>query len=145
MDVLSPNEALLSNYEVLRLVEEEQKRQAEQQKKFSNIKYAENTLTIEYETVKYLQGTPASSQTPEQIINLLEKLKKYNLTKAEKLQILNHRPRHIVELYILIEECSDRFKDEDLDGMLNIIYESLPRDDEDNENEFADQMEVEGK
>ncbi|KAJ6353765.1 hypothetical protein OIU76_002729 [Salix suchowensis] len=47
----------------------------------------------------YLVETPACNQTRENINEFLERFKKYNLAKAELLNIINIRPSQTVEIY----------------------------------------------
>ncbi|CAO3575841.1 unnamed protein product [Absidia cylindrospora] len=61
--------------------------------------------------------------------------RQYSLTLGEKVQVLNLRPKSAVEIYLLIEECEERFSEEDLDNMLSIILTTLPRDDDDDPEE----------
>ncbi|KAJ1910111.1 hypothetical protein H4219_006281 [Mycoemilia scoparia] len=141
MHVLEARNAIISNYEVYQLIQEEQQRQSTQQKANPSLKFTENLMTVQYETIKYLKTTPSETQSPEQIAGFMEKFKQYNLTKYEKLQILNHRPKSLVELYILIEECFGRYSDDDLNQMLEDIYQTLPREDD----EVAEEVGTEGE
>ncbi|XP_021905148.1 uncharacterized protein LOC110820081 isoform X3 [Carica papaya] len=52
----------------------------------------------EYKVYDYLFDTAACSQTRECINEFLEKCKKYNLAKAEMLNIINLRPCSVVEI-----------------------------------------------
>ncbi|KAL1934358.1 hypothetical protein VTP01DRAFT_6540 [Rhizomucor pusillus] len=130
MQLIKAQSALLSNYEVLRLIEERQQVQNETKAQDPDSVYPENLLTIQHELSEYLKNTPCSTQTPEQVQQFLEAFSQFELTRAEKLQILNLRPRSTVDIYLIIEECEERFGEEDLDSMLNIIATTLPRDDD---------------
>ncbi|CAG8433833.1 9596_t:CDS:10 [Ambispora gerdemannii] len=124
--------ALLSNHEVLQLLEEMREKQREQDRlNPKNTKHAENFQTIQFEVIEYLKSdqSPVDSQSATQIQSLLDGLKEYPLTKIEKLQIINMRPTSIIELHVLIEEPEDR----DLMGKFPEICElvklHLPRKD----------------
>lgn len=55
------------------------------------------------------------------------------LTKAERLQIINHVPRSIVELHTLVEEITVRFTDLQVDELLSLCHTYLkipPTEDE---------------
>lgn len=65
----------------------------------------ENLYTVEFECLEYLKETPAATQTTQSVAKFLKKLEKVELTRAEKLQIVNTRPRSIVDLYVVIEYC----------------------------------------
>lgn len=130
MQIKTIRSALISNYEVLKLLEESQEAQKQVQKLDPSVEYPEHLRTIQFELTEYLKETPCSTQTSEQLANFLESMSRYELTKAEKLQILNLRPRSTVEIYLIIEECEERFTEEDLEEMLNNIITTLPRDDD---------------
>ncbi|KAI8371468.1 HRDC-like protein [Radiomyces spectabilis] len=140
MQLKKARAALLSNYEVLSLLNEQQNIQKAQQLENPNIEYPEHLRTIQFELTEYLNNVPCSTQTPAQIKRFLEAFQKYDLTRAERLQILNLRPKSAVEIYLLIEECEERFSEEDLEGMLFHILETLPRDDD-----VVEEEDVEGE
>ncbi|GAA5794978.1 RNA polymerase Rpb4-domain-containing protein [Helicostylum pulchrum] len=135
MHIKNIRSALISNYEVLKLLEESQEAQKRVQNADSLVEYPEHLRTVQFELTEYLKETPCSTQTPEQVSDFLQALSKYDLTKAEKLQILNWRPKSTVEIYLIIEECEERFSEEDLEEMLNSIITTLPRDDDEVEEE----------
>ncbi|ELU38260.1 RNA polymerase rpb4 domain-containing protein [Rhizoctonia solani AG-1 IA] len=59
------------------------------------------------------------------IRNLTRSLGKFSLTKSEKLQIVNLAPRQLVELYVIVENLEDRFSDEELTEMLQLVEQSF--------------------
>ena len=63
------------------------------------------------------------------IKTLLERLRPYNLAKAELLMIMNLRPANAGNLNTVVEEMTERFNDEQIDEMLVIIEEVLGRPD----------------
>ncbi|CEI99802.1 hypothetical protein RMCBS344292_13882 [Rhizopus microsporus] len=130
MQIKNARSALITNYEVLRLLEENQQNQKLLQAQDLSIEYPENLRTVQFELTEYLKQTPVDSQTPAQVTNFLEAISQFDLTKAEKLQMLNLRPKSAVEIYLVIEECEERFSEEDLENMINIIMQTLPRDDD---------------
>ncbi|GIY94021.1 DNA-directed RNA polymerase III subunit RPC9, partial [Caerostris extrusa] len=81
--------------------------------------------TIVYETVKYLEETPCATQTPECIKDFLKAIEPYGLTNR-KLQLLNTRPTSLVEIQLLIEESEERFTEEMVNEILNVIATTLP-------------------
>ncbi|KAH8094766.1 RNA polymerase Rpb4-domain-containing protein [Phellopilus nigrolimitatus] len=70
----------------------------------------ENLRTVEVEAIQYLAADyqPTKAQSPEAITQLVRALGAYELTKAEKLQIVNLAPTEAVELYVIVEEIEDR-------------------------------------
>lgn len=117
MEVVDAQAALLSNYEVFSILKD-----AKQSKKHSH----QNVATIVYETSTYLDKTPCAQQSEECVKKFLEALREFKLTKAEKLQLLNHRPTSQVELHFLIAESEERFSDDDLQKILDIAQNILP-------------------
>jgi hypothetical protein len=64
--------------------------------------------------------------TPNSIKTLLQRLRPYNLTKAEVLMIMNHRPTTVAALNTIVEELEQRFEDEAMqEEMVAIIIEVL--------------------
>lgn len=93
-----------------------------------------NLQTIVMELMDYFEKPPSplgSKPLPynkDTIRTLLERLRPYDLTKAEIIMIMNNRPMSPAVLNILIQEFDDRFY-EDVDGIrddiLNIVAEVL--------------------
>ncbi|KAL1733484.1 RNA polymerase Rpb4-domain-containing protein [Schizophyllum commune] len=152
MEVVKARSALLSNYEVLSLLQELESDFIARSKTAVRIKkeeeaagglgstrpkvaggkdptvveISENLRTIEVETIRYLSADyqPTSAQTPEGISKLIKSLEPYGLTKAEKLQIVNLAPTNIIELYVIVEELEDRLGDH-TEEVLARVRESL--------------------
>ncbi|KAG2199727.1 hypothetical protein INT47_012863 [Mucor saturninus] len=141
MHIKTIRAALISNYEVLKLLEESQEAQKQVQIADPSVEYPEHLRTVQFELTEYLKETPCSTQTPQQVSDFLDALSRFALTRAEKLQILNWRPKSTVEIYLIIEECEERFSEEDLEEMLNSIIACLPRDDDEVEEEEEEEVE----
>ncbi|KAF9453169.1 hypothetical protein P691DRAFT_755807 [Macrolepiota fuliginosa MF-IS2] len=144
MEVLNGRSALLSNYEVLTLLKELENDHLARSKAAMRIKkeeevasgqhthtdvlpdISENLRTIQVEAIQYLSSEhlPTTSQTPTGVSNLITALAPYDLTKSEKLQIVNLAPTRPVELYVIIEELEDRLGDS-MDTILDTIKSSL--------------------
>ncbi|XP_059270751.1 DNA-directed RNA polymerase III subunit RPC9 isoform X2 [Mustela nigripes] len=99
------NSALLSNYEVFQLLTDlkEQRKESGKNKHSSG---QQNLNTITYETLKYISKTPCRHQSPEIVREFLTAMKSHKLTKAEKLQLLNHRPMTAVEIQLWLRNWS---------------------------------------
>jgi len=76
MEVLDPRTTLIYNQEVLSLLN-----QAKIQQKYN--RGSQNHNTIVYEASKYLNDTNATLQKRENIVDLINSLKKFKLTGAE--------------------------------------------------------------
>ncbi|KAI6074304.1 DNA-directed RNA polymerase III subunit RPC9 [Aix galericulata] len=94
------NAALLSNFEVFQLLTDlkQQRKESGKNKQSSG---QQNLNTIMYETLKYISKTPCRYQSPETVKEFLIAMKGHKLTKAEKLQLLNHRPVTAVEIQLI--------------------------------------------
>lgn len=73
-------------------------------------------------------GSKPMPYNEKTIHTLLERLRPYDLTKAEVIMIMNNRPTNPAVLNTLIQEFDDRFY-EDVDGaredILNVVAEVL--------------------
>ncbi|KAK3736317.1 hypothetical protein QZH41_020779 [Actinostola sp. cb2023] len=120
MEVLKEKSAMLSNYEVYKLLQEAEKKTTSKSKSIK--KHQVNLATISYEARKYLEKTPCKYQNAQVIEDFLKALAPFNLTKAEKLQLLNLRPETHVEIQLIIEESVERLKTEaDIQELLDIV------------------------
>lgn len=100
MEVINEKAAMLSNYEVFQLLQETVN-QSKGDKSKKRQKHLVNLSTICYEAQKHLEKTPCKSQSPEIIEEFLKAIQPFNLTRAEKLQLLNLRPTTPVEIQLV--------------------------------------------
>ncbi|XP_060557248.1 DNA-directed RNA polymerase III subunit RPC9-like [Ruditapes philippinarum] len=133
MEVKNEKAAMLSNYEVLNLLNDMHKGQSKQSKLQTNL------ATISYEITHYLEQSACSQQSPEIIANFMKALESFKLTKAEKLQLLNLRPKTAVEIQLIIEESEERLTEDQIYELLDLVKEHLPGGDEEEEMEAEDQ------
>ncbi|KAI0783421.1 HRDC-like protein [Abortiporus biennis] len=143
MEVVNQRSALLSNYEVLTLLRELENDHLARTRTALRIKkeeeaagiarthappeeVLENLRTVEVEAIQHLSAEyqPTNSQSEAGIERLTRSLAAYDLTKAEKLQIVNLAPTEAVELYVIVEELEDRLGGQ-LDDILTAVRESL--------------------
>lgn len=124
MEVLDENVAMLSNNEVLHLLKDIQSGTKGQKKPKRK---QQNLATISYSTLKYLEKTPCVNQTPEVIDTFVKALNAFGLSKAEKLQLLNHSPSTAVEIQLMIEESEERLTESQIEDLLDVVAQNLPQ------------------
>lgn len=116
METINANAAVLCNYEVLNLLQDIKKRSPKGQ--LSN---------VTFEAIRYLQDSPCCEQTPEKIKSLLSAYEPFNLTKAEKLMLINNPPQKEIDVHLMVEESAERLTDEQIQEILTIASD-LPQE-----------------
>ncbi|KAK9448665.1 RNA polymerase [Limtongia smithiae] len=120
MKVEIARDKLLSNFEVLQHINDIKRRQ----KQFSRQKTVartENLETVLLELQGYFKSTDAPRQTTASIRQFLTEISIFELEKAEKLQLINTAPISLVILNSVVEECDQRFTEEQQESMLDIV------------------------
>ncbi|KAK7790276.1 hypothetical protein R5R35_012642 [Gryllus longicercus] len=120
METINANAAILSNYEVLSLLQDtrsKQKRSAKSQ-----------VAAVQFEAMRYLQNSPCAEQTPEKIKQLLSAYESFNLTKAEKLMLINDPPQKEVDVHLMVEESAERLTDDQIQEILTIAGNQPPEE-----------------
>ncbi|KAL3995517.1 RNA polymerase Rpb4 family protein [Acanthocheilonema viteae] len=121
MEVLDSRHTVITNAEVLRLLQNRRKQQNELPKD----QRSKILGTVIYETSKYLQGTPAVTQKNADIEKFIRAAAPFKLTAVEILQLINLRPITAVEIQLIVEECEERLNEEQVESLLAIIQENL--------------------
>lgn len=130
MKVEIERERLLSNFEVFEHLKEIQ-RQNNWMAQQDNAKKPKRSLNPDLESItrdlsSYLSKTPVHIQSVDSITECMKDLSKYSLEKIEKLQIINSTPYSMVSLYSVIEECDQRFSEDEINDILEIIQTHFP-------------------
>ncbi|RZC32572.1 DNA-directed RNA polymerase III subunit RPC9, partial [Asbolus verrucosus] len=110
--------------------------------KDSRKKHKGQLATITYETLRYLENTPCSQQTPESIAQCLKALEPFNLNKNEKLMLINSPPTTALEIQLMIEESEERLSEEQVEQIVQIMVEYFPyiqKTQDENESQDQDQ------
>jgi hypothetical protein len=132
MEIINKNIALLSNNEVYLLLKEREQQYLN--KKTQNKKTKSASIpSIISDSIKHLESTSCTHQNEDIIKNFLNKCLQFELTKVEKLQLLNQRPTNAVELQLLIESSEERFTLEQMDEILDFVNQTLPLPEADTE------------
>ncbi|GME89980.1 unnamed protein product [Ambrosiozyma monospora] len=85
-----------------------------------------------------VKNNQTQSTDPNRFVQLMQGLNKFELEKIEKLQIVNYLPRSMVTLYALIEECDQRFDEDQCNEMLELISTLFPVEEEEGDEEEGD-------
>ncbi|KAH3680099.1 hypothetical protein WICMUC_000557 [Wickerhamomyces mucosus] len=144
-------EKLLSNFEVyehLKQIQSENnwitsnKTHNNDRKKLKKA-YNPGLESITRDVISYLDKSHISEiQSSESITQCIQQLlSKFALEKLEALQIVNSIPRSLVSLFSVIEECDQRFSEEETQEILDIVNENFPF----LEQEVEDQGEEQGE
>ncbi|KAI9183391.1 hypothetical protein H9P43_004308 [Blastocladiella emersonii ATCC 22665] len=135
MECINPQKALLSNYEVYALLQSKRaeaaaaaKRGPKPDKGDKAAKAKKQGMAVEREVYYYLTKVHdvATHWSAENVTAYLEAMAHYKLLKGEKLMLLNVRPRNLVGLLTCIEEADDRFDNDELAGILEVLDTTLP-------------------
>jgi hypothetical protein len=151
MEVVSKNAGFLTNMEVSRLLHDRQRERSlareaakasAETKPDGRARYVQAILRkkrlrtlrwMEDEVKGYLSRTAASTQEGPGVAAFCRALAEKEeenpslaLTKAERMQIINLRTTQPVELHLVLEECAERFTDEQVDEIARLAEEHLP-------------------
>ncbi|KAF1976860.1 hypothetical protein BU23DRAFT_551297 [Bimuria novae-zelandiae CBS 107.79] len=144
MHIKTSQSALLSNHEVYQHIRAESEHYlndetANRDKALSNVR------EILKDGLRYFEGDPSAPPGLTQFVNPAKEISdlhparpmtlykgpnsllralapKYRLNKAEYLQIYNVRPTSRITLELIIEEATLRFREEELDDMIDTIW-----------------------
>ena len=136
MEVLDPSEAALCNYEVMSFLREEKDRSNNSKDKCKG-----NIATVMLETLTALEDTPCNQQDKDKVVQFMTRMEQFDLTKSEKLMLLNHRPKNELEVQLMVEESEERLGEDKVTEIIKVIKEVLGGDDDDEDGEEEEQGE----
>ncbi|XP_026465342.1 DNA-directed RNA polymerase III subunit RPC9-like [Ctenocephalides felis] len=120
MEATKVNTAFLSNFEVMEVLKELKLKDSK--RKFM----MRNFATITYETLKFLEDSPCVLQSKENISDFLKAVEPFNLVKIEKLLMINEPPTTPLQIQLIVEDSEERLSEEDVDKLLDVIANTLP-------------------
>ncbi|PKS09750.1 hypothetical protein jhhlp_004371 [Lomentospora prolificans] len=126
MKILEAQNAVLTNYEVYKHLAEQRERYAQDKRRGPP-----NLETVVREILQYFRTPPNPlsqnpiTYTPECVSTLLERLRPYDLSKAEVIMLFNLRPQSVANLNTSIEELEDRFTLEQQEAIIEVVVDVL--------------------
>jgi len=146
MEVKKACEAALSNYEVLEFLRQEKLKLTSAQGSDRPLggQRGSQVATLMLETLSALEATPAVDQDEAKVQTFLNRLDAggFDLTKSERLMLLNQRPTSELEVHLLIEESEERLGDEKVQEVLAIVKEVLGTGEEEEQGEEEESMDA---
>ena len=124
MEVLSHNDGLLTNVEVLELLEE--RRASRTLAPHHNVALQDREH-VELQTIRYIKSSMVKDTTSHSAIKGLNAIKKLklDLTEGEMIQIANHVPICEVEIHAIVEECTDRLTSDQITELLSVVKDVM--------------------
>ncbi|KAJ3431253.1 calcitonin gene-related peptide-receptor component protein [Anaeramoeba flamelloides] len=90
------------------------------------------TYWLEYQLLNYLDEETETYRTRSKMLSFLEKVKKYDLTNGEIIQILDTRPNNLLELYLLLTTRSrEKILDQEMLELIDLSKKTYVWTDED--------------
>lgn len=135
METVHLRSVTLSNFEVMRFLQEqrdEMNQQKGNRKEKKKRRVNKSLLTVTVETLAWLESQPASVQSEEIIKTFLDKLKTFQIEenvsfkKSEIFLLINQRPVSPVEIQLLIENSEERLTEAQVERLLEIVADNLP-------------------
>ena len=141
MEIINARAATLTNYEVLRFLKEQKdsiKPAKSKKEKGSKQQMNKSLLTVTLETLSWLEDSPAGVQEEHHVKEFAQQLsemcqeskddcgRSLQLSKQEVIHLINHRPGSAVEIQLLLENSEERFTEEQVEKLIQIVEECLP-------------------
>eukprot|EP00962_Isochrysis_galbana_P002880 scaffold795_cov115-Isochrysis_galbana.AAC.4 len=128
MKVKDSNAGKLTNFEVRALLKRQVQERKRAEKKAPlpgarralslSVRSLQDVEEISEQALSYLNRAPWKTQTRESIARFIDALAPFPLTRSEELMLVNARPRSLVEIHLIVEECEERLNDEQTQKIL---------------------------
>ena len=88
-----------------------------------------NLATILYETTSYLESSPAATSSLSDLSEFLDIIKErgWDLTKMEKVQLVNLKPKNEAELLIIIDNIDEKLDENQRADLIDLIQTHLEK------------------
>jgi hypothetical protein len=154
MEIINARAATLTNYEVFRFLKEQKdsiKPVKGKKEKGSKQQMNKSLLTVTLETLSWLEDSPAGVQEEHHVKEFAQQLsemcqeskddcgRSLQLSKQEVIHLINHRPGSAVEIQLLLENSEERFTEEQVEKLIQIVEECLPAPALEEEDEDAEE------
>ena len=145
MEVINKDEVSLSNAEVLQFLREESK-EAPKRPKLKQGSLAtlrlEILTSLESGTSSALLDRVLDESNAVTLQAFRDRLKPFKLSATEELTVLNACPTRPVEVHLIVENSEERLKEDDVQGICDIVKEMLGQEDQEEEEEEGEQEEM---
>ncbi|KAJ3223238.1 hypothetical protein HK099_001373 [Clydaea vesicula] len=111
----------MSNFDVYNIIREESDKSKEIGRVIRNPTELQDLFTVEFEVLQYFKDSTCLKVTKGKAEKVINYLNQFNLTKAEKIQILNNLPTSLVVISLLIDDVGERFTEEQLNEICDFF------------------------
>ena len=137
MQVISKCDAVLTNFEVADLLARQQQQRLDEEAALplpgarrtqagSTAWSSQQSLAgISEQVMSYLERSPCAGQSRENILAFQQAITPFKLTRMEALALVNTPPNSLVEVHLLVEECEERLKGDEIWALLNLCRRLL--------------------
>ncbi|KAL9652246.1 hypothetical protein ABK040_011906 [Willaertia magna] len=140
MKILKTEEFSLTNYEVQQVIQQqfETRKDNLHIKEFNIKRNRDPILDFHCRLLYYFdKQSKVKYQNNSTIENLLKELSRFELTKQEKMSIINSMPDTLVEIHLIIDNCVNRFSEDQTLEMIEIIRKNLLSEAESQQQQFT--------
>jgi DNA-directed RNA polymerase subunit F len=121
---------MLTNFEVKRLLtrQVQERKQAEKKAPLpgarralsASVRSSQDVEEVSEQSLSYLNKVIRANQTRESISRFVDAVAPFKLTRAEELMLINTRPRSLVEIHLIVDQCDERLQPEQAQEVLEL-------------------------